>query len=215
MSSLSGFLNLGVGLSGSTVIVPPAGTNYAPQPVTFEAIPGGLMLLGVSCVFGPVSGSWGTLTVAGVTDQAGNPLAPAATLQSPFTPANGQLVTVPAGDISIVMGSQFSVAPVGSAPGNQQGTLTSGSASLASGAYTMVLASGARSAIAIQNTSNSDRISLIVGATSQPVSGAVPSAIIPPFASWPPPSMGDFVSTDTIWAISSHEGTIVSFLIGS
>lgn len=214
MSSLSGFLNLGVGLSGSTVLVPPSGTNYFAQPVLFDSAASGVMLMGVSCVFGPVSGAWGTLTVAGVTDEFGNPIY-AGTLAAPFTPVNGQLVVVPQGNIALVVGSQFTAAPGSIAPGNQQGTLTSGSAVLTTGAYTMVLASGARSALSLQNTSNVDNISLIIGGSSQPASGAVPSSIIPPFQAWPPPSMGDFVSIDFIWATCGRVGTTIAYLTGS
>jgi hypothetical protein len=214
MSTLSGFLNLGVGLSGSTVIVPPSGTNYSAQPVLFDSAASGVMLLGVSCVFGPVSGSWGTLTVAGVTDEFGNSVF-AGTLAAPFTPVNGQLVVVPQGNIALVVGSQFTAAPGSVVQGNQQGSLASGSVELSSGAYTLVLASGARNALTLQNTSNIDNISLIVGGNSQPVSGAVPSSVIPPFQAWPPPSMGDFVSTDSIWAKCGRAGTTISFLTGS
>jgi hypothetical protein len=212
--SISGYLTLGTALSGSTVITPPTGTNYAPQVVNFTTMAGGISLLGTSAVFGPVVGSWGTLTVFGVTDELGNPVIAPGTLQSPFTPVNGQLVYVPMGDISIVVGSQFTAVPVSSAGGNQQGTLTSGAVTLTNNSYSLVLPSGARSALALQNTSNIDTISLVIGGTLQPVSGSAPSSVIPPFQAWPPPSMGDFVSTDFIWAMSGRMGTTLTFLTG-
>ena len=109
--ALNGYLNLGTALSGSTVVTPPSGTNYAAQPVSFTSAPGGGQINNVLCTFGPVSGSWGTLTVFGVTDGSGNPLTPPGTLQQPFTPLNGQLVVVPPGDVSVVVGAQFAAGP--------------------------------------------------------------------------------------------------------
>jgi hypothetical protein len=110
MSGIAGYLNLGTGLSGSVVVPPPSGAGYAPQPVNFSSALGGVMLNGISCTFGPVTAPWGTLTAFNVTDSSGNPYF-AGTLQAPFTPLVGQLVTVPQGNISLAVGSQFSAGP--------------------------------------------------------------------------------------------------------
>lgn len=109
--SLNGFLDLGTAISGTAVVTPPSGTNYAAQPVSFEVQAGGVQLNDVNCVFGPVSGSWGTLTVFGVTDGSGRALTAPGTLQQPFAPLNGQLVVVPPGDITLVAGAQFAAGP--------------------------------------------------------------------------------------------------------
>jgi hypothetical protein len=109
--SINGFLNLGTGLSGTTVLTPPSGAGYAPQAINFDTIFGGIVLNEVSCSFGPVTAPWGTLTVFGVTDVSGNAMVPPGTLQSPYTPAVGQIVTVPQGNIALVVGSQFNAGP--------------------------------------------------------------------------------------------------------
>lgn len=212
----NGFLQLGTAISGTVVVTPPSGANYLGQPVTFDVFTGGIQLTDVNCVFGPVSGSWGTLTCFGVTEDQGGTIVVVApgTLIAPFTPLNQQLVVVSPGNISLVVGAQFAAGPVASAPGNQQGSLTSGVVALATGAYTLILASGARSALALQNTSNADVISLVIGAAVQPPSGEAPSAIIQPQGSWPPASLGNFVSTDSIWALCGRAGTSLSYLVG-
>ena len=105
--SLTGFLDLGTALSGTAVATPPSGTNYAAQPVSFTPVEGGGQLSDVNCTFGPVSGSWGTLTVFGISDGFGNALTAPGTLQQPFTPLNGQLVVVPPGSISLFLGAQI------------------------------------------------------------------------------------------------------------
>lgn len=141
--SIQGYLNLGVALSGSVVVTPPSNSGYAPQAISFDTFVGGVTLNGVSCVFGPVTAPWGTLTVFGITDVSGNPMFPAGTLQAPFTPLVGQIVTVPQGNITLVVGSQFnaSVAAQETVPpltytGPYSGVVGSGSAVLvASGTY--------------------------------------------------------------------------------
>ena len=128
--SLNGFLDLGTALSGTAVVTPPSGTNYAPQPVSFTVVPGGGQLNDTNCVFGPVSGSWGTLTVFGVTDGSGTALATPGTLLAPFTPVNGQLVAVPPGNISLFVGAQVPI---------EAGTVASGLVGTGSGWVTALL----------------------------------------------------------------------------
>ena len=149
--SSSGYLQLGTAISGTVVVTPPSGTNYAGQPVTFDTFVGGIQLTSINCVFGPVSGAWGTLTCFGVTeDQAGTEAVVApGTLQAPFTPVNGQLVVVPPGDMSLVVGAQFAAGPgfeVSISPqplsygGAVSGTVGTSSGQLvASGVYTRAL----------------------------------------------------------------------------
>jgi hypothetical protein len=202
--SINGFLNLGVGLSGSVVLPPPSGAGYSPQYVSFDDAPGGVTLNGVSCIFGPVTAPWGTLTSFGVTDSLGNPVF-AGTLQFPFTPLIGQLVTVPAGNISLVVGSNFTAGTFSSVavvPVAQTGPTISGSVTLNSGAYTLVLASGARSALALTNADSANTVRVILGDT-QPASGALGYLIVPPFETWPSAGFGDYVPSDGIWAITT------------
>jgi hypothetical protein len=210
----NGYLQLGTAISGSVVVTPPGGTNYAGQPVTFDTFVGGVQLTNVNCAFGPVSGSWGTLTCFGITeDQAGTTAVVApGTLQAPFTPLNGQIVVVPPGSVSIVVGSQFAAGPGFVA--NNAGPTTSGFVSLGSGAYSAVVASGARNALQLFNTSQIDSVRLIIGGASAPASGSVPSAIIPPFGSWPPAG-SNFTTTDAVWATCGMvSGTVLSWIIG-
>ena len=107
--SLNGFLDLGTAVSGNAVVTPPSGTNYAAQPISFELLTGGIQLSNVNCVFGPVSGSWGTLTVFGVTNGSGTPYVAPGTLQQPFTPLNGELVVAAPGSIALSIGTQVPV----------------------------------------------------------------------------------------------------------
>ena len=109
--SLNGFLDLGTAISGVTVVTPPAGTNYAAQPISFELLVGGVQVSNVNCVFGPVSGSWGTLTVFGITNGSGTSYVAPGTLQQPFTPLNGELVIVSPGAITLEVGTQFPTTP--------------------------------------------------------------------------------------------------------
>ncbi len=213
--SISGYLDLGTAIVSGAIVTPPAGTNYAAQPVTFDEVAGGITLSGVSCTFGPVSGSWGTLTCFMVSDQNGNPYWPG-TLAAPFTPVNGQLINVPQGNISLVVGGQLSAAPadvVVSAP--QKGPTTSGSVALTSGAYSAVMASGARNALLLTNTSASGIVQVLLGGVSAPASGAAGWSIIPPLGSWPPPALAGFVPTDSIWALSAGvTGLTLNYLHG-
>lgn len=139
--SIAGFLNLGTALSGSVIVPPPSSAGYAPQYVSFDEAVGGMTLNGISCTFGPVTAPWGTLTAFNVTDSSGNPYF-AGTLQSPFTPIVGQIVTVPQGNISLAVGSQFNAGPASSLVPSMtylppfSGSVGSGSAVLvASGTY--------------------------------------------------------------------------------
>ena len=211
MATLSGYLDLGTAVSGAAVIPPGAGTGYVAQPISFSVFTGGVTLNNVSALFGPVLGSWGTLTVFGVSDSQRNPVW-AGTLSTPFTPVNGQIVAVPAGNIQLVVGTQFAVGPGISQP--THGILASGSAALASGAYTQILTSGNRNALSMQNTSSTDTIKLIVGDLNLPLSGAVPSAILPPYGKWPSDSLSAFVPSDAVWGISGQTGTVISYLTG-
>ena len=112
MPAISGLLTIGTGVaSGNVVLVPPSGTNYAPQPVTFEQVNGGVALNDVSCNFGPVSGAWGTLAAIGLTDYSGNAMF-AGPMAQPWAPVNGELVSVPPGSVALLIGTQFSVAPI-------------------------------------------------------------------------------------------------------
>jgi hypothetical protein len=216
---MSGYLQLGTAVSGTVVVTPGSGLGYAGQPVSFTAFPGGVQLNSVNCVFGPVSGSWGTLTCFGVTsDQAGTvPVQAPGTLTSPFTPLNGQLVAVPPGNVQLVVGAQFAAGPgtVVAATGVASGPTVSGYVALASGAYSAVLASGARNALTLQNMSATDTVKIVLGGGTAPASGAVPSAVLPPpFGSWPPAGTG-FVTTDSVWATcGAASGTNLSYVTG-
>lgn len=212
---MSGFLDLGTAISGSGIVTPPDGTGYVSQPVSFDPVPGGYSLNGISCIFGPVSGSWGTLTVFGLSDSDGNLLWPG-TLSSPFSPVNGQLVIVPQGNLSLVYGSQFVAAPsniVTISP--QKGPTASGSVALTSGAYSLVLASGARNVVLLTNAAQSDIIKIILGGITPPASGAFGYGLIAGYESWPPAGMGSFVPTDSIWALSgAASGTVLNYITG-
>lgn len=211
--TVAGFLDLGTAISGTTVVVPPSGTNYAPQPIDFDSFQGGVQLSNVNCVFGPVSGSWGTLTVFGVTDGSGNAIVPPGTLQSPFTPLNGQLVCVPPGDISLVVGAQFAAGPGTFVP-NLSGPTASGSIALTSGAYAAVVASGARNTLQVQNLASGDVVKLRIGDATQPPSGAVPTTVLGPYGTWPPLG-GGFTTTDAVWATcGAASGTTASWITG-
>lgn len=109
--SITGFLQLGTAVSGGLVVPPSSGAGYAPQAINFDEFPGGVTLNGAGCIFGPLTASWGTLTVFGIVDASGNAVVAPGTLQTPFTPSIGQLVTVPQGSITLVVGSQFTAAP--------------------------------------------------------------------------------------------------------
>lgn len=211
----SGYLQLGTAISGGVVVTPPSGTNYVGQPVTFDVIVGGIQISNTNCVFGPVSGVWGTLSVFGVTeDQAGiTPVLAPGTLQSPFTPVNGQLVIVPPGNITLVVGSQFATGPGAYLP-NVSGPTTSGFVSLVSSGYTQVLPSGARNVLNVQNMSQIDAVYLVFGGDTAPASGVTPSVVLPPFQTWPPPG-SNFTTTDAVWATCGLvSGTVLSWLKG-
>lgn len=210
---ISGFLNLGTGFSGSTLVTPPSGTNYAAQSVSFTALAGAIALNGNSCVFGPVSGSWGTLVAFGVTDTNGLPYW-SGTLKTPFAPVNGQLVIVPQGDVTLVVGSQMVATPATTVVSPAQGPTVSGSVALSSGSYSLVLASGARKALSLTNTSASGLVQILLGGVSAPASGAAGYSIIPPYGNWPSAGLGDFVPTDSIWAIATASGVTLNYFTG-
>lgn len=211
--SINGFLNLGTALSGQVITPPPSGAGYLPQPVVFNAIAGGVALNGVTCIFGPVSGSWGTLTCFSVTDNIGN-IYTAGTLQAPFTPLNGQLVEVPQGSFTLVLGGQFSLSPVSIVSSvGPKGPTTSGSIALTSGVYTNILASGSRNMLLLQNTDPINIMQVILGST-QPASGAVGYTIIDGNGNWPPPSFGTFVPTDAIWVMPQTNNQVLNYITG-
>lgn len=110
MALINGLLQLGTGLSGNAVVVPSSGAGYAAMPCSFDLSEGSIAVNVVNCVYGPVSGSWGTLTSFGVTDLAGNPVW-AGTLQAPLTPANGALVLTPLGLIQLAPAAQIAISP--------------------------------------------------------------------------------------------------------
>ena len=213
MAAINGYLDLGIALSGTTVITPPASANYAAQPVSVDVVTGGVLLSNINCVFGPVSGGWGTLTCFGITDGSGNALTAPGTLQQPFTPLNGQSVVVPPGSIQLVVGSQFAAGP--GAFVERAGPTTSGSVALTSGAYTAVVPSGNYGLLTVQNLALNDTVKLRVGDTVAPASGAVPTAVLSGLGVWPQPGLG-FVPNGPVWAIAGTQptGTTVSFLTG-
>lgn len=215
--SINGFLTLGTSLSGMVVVPPPAGTNYVPQPISFDLVAGGVTLNGISCVFGPVSGSWGTLSVFGVTDEANNPYW-VGTLAQPYAPVNGQLVVVPQGNIALVVGAQIFASPGTPTPtpstsGSVIGNTVSGSIVMSSGSYTLAVGAGLRGALVLTNPS-SGNVNVILGGSLPPLSGAAGYTIIPPFGSWPPTGLYDFVPSDTVWALSSVDGIPLNTLVG-
>ena len=213
--SLNGYLQLGTAISGTAVVTPPSGTNYTAQPINYDVVVGGVLLSSINCVFGPVSGSWGTLVAFGITDVSGNALLPPGTLQQPFTPVNGQLVVVPPGNLSLIVGSQFAVGPGTTVPGFVNGPTTSGTVALTSGAYSQIVGSGTRNMLQIANLSQVYAVKLIVGNASQPASGAAASAVMPPYGTWPPVGI-NVVPTHTVWGIVAQASgaASVSFLTG-
>jgi len=108
MGFITGLLTLGTGLSGAAVVAPPSGAGYFPQQVSYDLVSGGIALNTVNAVFGPVSGTWGTLCVWGVTDESSNPVW-AGTLQTPFTPPPGYQVIVPTASLMLNTGQQYPV----------------------------------------------------------------------------------------------------------
>ena len=94
------------------------------------------------------------------------------------------------------------------------GATTSGSITLSSGAYSLVLASGSRSVILLTNASQANTVRVILGGTVAPSSGAVGYSLILPFSNWPPPGMGDFVPSDAIWTIGTSDDQILNYLTG-
>lgn len=213
--SINGFLTLGTALSGMVVVPPPSGTGYAPQPISFDLVPGGVTLNDISCVFGPVSGSWGTLSVFGVTDQASNPYW-SGTLSAPYAPVNGQLVIVPQGNIALVVGAQIFATPA-AAPvprGNPAiGSTVSGTVGLSSGSYVLAVAAGPRDMLLLTNTGTGS-VNVILGGTLPPVSGAQGYSIVPPLGSWPPPGLPGFTPTSQVWVLSSVDGVALNTLVG-
>ena len=95
-----GYLDLGTAVSGIAVVTP-VDASYAPQLVSLTTQPGGVSTSDNACVFGPVSGSWGTLTAFGLSDLNHNPICTGA-LTAPIAPALGQIIAVPPGSISVV-----------------------------------------------------------------------------------------------------------------
>lgn len=224
MAFLSGFLTLGTSLvSGSTVVAPASGDGYAPQPISYDLVSGGVAVNSVNAVFGPVLGAsgsfpWGTLSVFGVTDADGNPVW-AGTLGVPVTPQGGSLVYVPAGSTTWSVGSQpqaygqgvfvsgVPVPPV-------TGALASGSAVLASSGYMQVIASGSYNAMVIQASTQSDVVRLVFGGDSVPAAAASGFFQLFPGQAWPPDGLGNFVPEGPVYALSSASGTLLNFWTG-
>jgi hypothetical protein len=152
--------------------------------------------------------------VFGVEDGAGNAIVSPGTLQTPYTPQVGQYVTIPQGNITLVVGSQFSASPgfvVTSTPA--KGATITGSVVLTSGAYRAVVASGLRNLLVLTNTDGGNTVRVFLGAT-QPASGANGYALIAPWGTFPPPSMSEFVPTDAVWALGTSDGQVLNFLTG-
>lgn len=101
MGTVNGYLNLGTAVYGNEVATPSRYANYNAQPISFNSINQGTLVSDVLCIFGPVSGSWGTLTSFGITDLYRNPLF-ASGLSVAIPTVNGQLIQVPPGAVSIV-----------------------------------------------------------------------------------------------------------------
>ena len=106
-----GYLDLGTAVSGIAVVTP-VDASYAPQLVSLTTQPGGVSTSDNACVFGPVSGSWGTLTAFGLSDLNHNPICTGA-LTAPIAPALGQIIAVPPGSISVVSRPPANLLPVG------------------------------------------------------------------------------------------------------
>lgn len=108
--SIDGFINLGNAVTGLTVATPSVDDGYVPQPISFEDAEKGVTLNSLAAIFGPVQGNWGSLTCFNITDSAGGPLW-AGTLRTTITPVSGQLIVIPQGNIALILGTTFSVAP--------------------------------------------------------------------------------------------------------
>lgn len=105
MPFVNGNLGLGTALVSGVIVEPVSGLAYSRVPISFDSIVGGVTLNVVNGVFGPVSGTWGTLSLFQLFDQYGNP-GWAGTLQAPITPVAGQLVYIPVGSISLSVNAQ-------------------------------------------------------------------------------------------------------------
>lgn len=117
MPFVSGYLNLGTSIVSGAAVVPPSGTGYAPQPILFQTVGGGIILNSNATAFGPVSGAalnpWGTLSVFSITDVSGN-TAWTGTLLSPVTPVSGAIVNGPIGSVAITLNQQIAVSDMAS-----------------------------------------------------------------------------------------------------
>lgn len=261
MGFINGLLNIGTALSGIAVATPPAGTNYAAQPVTYEMVSGGIALNTVSCVFGPPTGAtatpWGTISVWGITDPYGNSVW-AGTMTTPFSPQSGELVVVPAGSMNLITASgaiglpllgPYALAgnPTGSSGAAQSitldptltltsggvlsvtsgmfimanepippytGALSSGVVSVSSGSYSLVLQSGVRNALILQNQDPNSTISLYFGGTVPPTGAVTPAYEMIGSSNFPPPGIGNFVLNNSIWAISTGLNSALTWLQG-
>ena len=184
MSLVNGLLNLGTALSGSAVVTPGTGVGYSALPISYDLATSGQIALNViNAVFGPVSGSWGTLSVFGVTDLAGNPVW-TGTLAAPFTPVNGQIVAVPVGSMSLGLASQVPVSPATNwlvqPPIFVSGALAGNPLSLTGNLEAIYLGSG----LVLTSGAGFGTLSLVTGALVTLLSGAfvLANSPIPAFA---------------------------------
>jgi hypothetical protein len=104
---ISGYLGLGTAVVSGVIIEPSSGAGYTRQPISFDKVVGGVTLNVVNGVFGPVTDSWGTLSLFQVFDGFGNPAFAPGTLQSPSTPPVGSMLYVPVGQISLTINAQL------------------------------------------------------------------------------------------------------------
>lgn len=81
------------------------------QPIVFSAQPDGTSINDTLCTFGPVSGTWGTLTVFDVRDLNHNTFF-RGTLLSSVAPRSGQLLILPPGSVTITTDIPVSDVPV-------------------------------------------------------------------------------------------------------
>jgi len=145
MGSLNGYLDLGTAVTGNEVTTPPSFANYHSQPISFDVVNEGTLVSNTLCIFGPVSGTWGTLTSLGISDLNHNPLF-AGLASAALVTENGLLIQIPPGAVSIVpspgppfqVSGGFIVAPTNPGLPTSSGSLWPGAVWWAGGASGLI-----------------------------------------------------------------------------
>jgi hypothetical protein len=97
MSFINGALGLGNAIVSGSIVEPASGTNYARMPVYLNVTATGITNM-TPVQFGPVSGTWGSITSFQIFDNSGLPTW-VGYLQPTLTPLNAQYLYFPPGQI--------------------------------------------------------------------------------------------------------------------